>query len=127
MEQKKSLEVVVGIIILLVIIGFAGWYYTKGNFTAKTPSEESPPVVFKSNSYSGIVKSVSDEKIVIIDEVDKNAKEYPPSAFAAMYDNRKEGTMKPITIKDIKKDMKVKVSTTIGNPDGSVAVILSLY
>ncbi len=126
MDQKKSLEVVLGIIILLVIIGFAGWYYTKGNFTAETPSEESPPIVFKSNSYSGIVKSVSDEKIAIAKE-DGSMEEYSLSPNIYVYDNRVRDAMKPITFQDIEKGMRAQISKTTNNNDSSENITLTLY
>ena len=126
MEQKKSLEIVAGIIILLTIIGFAGWYYTKGNFTPKTPSEESSPVVFKSNSYSGIVKSVSEEKIVIVKE-DGNTEEYSLGPNIYIYDNRVRDAMKPITFQDIEKGMRAQISKTTNNNDSSENITLTLY
>lgn len=129
--DKKKILLLVGVVAAIVIVAVVTQYLAMQSDSEKDtvvqPStEESQPVVFTANSYSGTVQSIDAEKIVIVKE-DGSAEEYQLSALYGVYDNRVRDEMKPIEAKSLTEGMPVQVSTTLNNADDTKAVSLTLY
>ena len=88
---------------------------------------ETQPTVFNSSSFSAVVSDITEETLTVIKE-DGSTENYATTGiYIVLYDKRISGEMKPITLKDIGKGMKVQVSKTTNNKDTSEMISVSLY
>lgn len=131
MDKKKILFLVGGAAVIVVVAVITQYLAMRSDIKkdagiSQPATEDSKPVVFTANSYSGIVESVSEEKVVITKE-DGSLEEYAINANIYIYDNRARDEMKPIKVSDFEKGVQVQVSTTLNDADDTKVVILTLY
>lgn len=89
--------------------------------TADTPLPTETP-----SSFGGKVTAVNGESITIT-KTDGTTVDYPLKTFVGIYDNRTEGTIKPLKKQDVTVGMAVRVLYTLNQPDKTDVIDLMVY
>ncbi len=89
--------------------------------TADTPLPTETP-----SSFGGKVTAVNGDSITIT-KADGMTVDYPLKTFVGIYDNRTEGTIKPLKKQDITVGMAVRVLYTLNQADKTDVIDLMVY
>ena len=128
-ESKKAryIKYAVSTLIGVAVLGALGIglrYYSQNTPPPTAPVEEAP-VTFTANSYSALVESADAQEIVLTKE-DGTTETFAPNDFIGIYDNRVRDAMKPIEAGELKKGMRVQVSTTLNSADDTKVISLTV-